>query len=152
MTLIPKICIKHIFGFRWRYSDARFPLYVSTHDVKSVRHLFQSFTPGDYYFSSGENGCRDLFHFLRWFEFYFHRRIRFWLERYRKYIRKVTEMLRHFYQVDVVVQTIITIDHHHPEVVGIDEVFHAKVRLENNLELLNDTTTIKQVTTPCHLN
>jgi len=153
VTSVAKEGVEDVFHLSWRHANRIIaPVDVPAHDVVAVGHLLQGLGPGDDYFTSGENGCRYLLHFLRWFEFYFDRGILVRLKTDREHVRVRTKVFGDFHQVHVIVQAVVAVYHDHSKVFTIDGTLHVQVSLENCLELTDDTLTIKEVTTPRHLN
>jgi len=152
-TFVAEKGVEDVLDLSRRHADViSASVDVSADDVVAIGHLLQGLGTCDDYFTSGENGCRDLFHFLRWFEFYFNRGILVGLETHREDVGVVSKVFSHFHEVDVVIQTIIAVYHDHSKVFIADDALHVQVAFENFFKLTDDALTIEEVAAPRHLN
>lgn len=102
MNIIPKHILKRIHLLRPRNLYFWVFIDVMIDDVIGKSNLFQCLCTRDDNLSRPEYTRRDLLHVLRWFEFNLDGGIPVW---FKGDIEMFFEMSRHFYKVNVIVET-----------------------------------------------
>tara|TARA_B100000497_G_scaffold55468_1_gene63482 strand:- start:174 stop:497 length:324 start_codon:yes stop_codon:yes gene_type:complete len=89
---------------------------------------------------------------VSWFELDFHGGIAVWLERNFEDVTVIFKPISHLYEIDVVVEREVGINHNNPERINGNFNFQIQKDLEDVNKLGNDTLAIKEITAPCNLD
>ncbi|MDB4351506.1 hypothetical protein OAA36_01455 [Candidatus Pelagibacter sp.] len=89
---------------------------------------------------------------MSWFELDFYGGIAIWFKRNFEYVIVIFKPISHLYQVDVVVEREVRINHNNPERINGNFNFQIQKDLEDVNKLGNDALAIKEIAAPRNLD